>query len=182
MVASGSLEERLPVILLASDGLVRGRTVKCMRIEREIEVGAPPERTFAAIGDWPSHAEWQPTLASVETPEGIGPGRRLVEHRDGFGQHLTFDVEITDWEPPRRIRVSARSRSRIHLAADEEFAVEPHGSGSLVRMALEFDLPLVLKPLAHGVGIEVGKQLEESLAALRDRLEGTDEAARSAAS
>lgn len=154
-----------------------------MRIEREIEVGTPPERTFAAIADWRSQAEWQPTLTSAEAPEGVGPGRRMVEHREGFGQHLVFDVEVVDWAPPRRIRVSARSRSRIHLAADEEFVVEDAGTGSLVRMALEFDLPLVLKPLAHGVGIEVGKQLDESLAALRDRLERAEEPSeRSAAS
>jgi polyketide cyclase/dehydrase/lipid transport protein len=152
-----------------------------MRIEREIEVVTPPESTFAAIADWPSQAEWQPTLASVEAPEGVGLGRPMVEHRDGFGQHLTFDVEVIDWAPPHRVRVSARSRSRIHLAADEEFAVEPHDGGSLVRMALEFDLPLVLKPLAHGVGLEVGKQLDESLAALRDRLEGADQASRRSA-
>jgi hypothetical protein len=100
----------------------------------------------------------------------VGPGKTVVEHREGFGQHITFDVHLVDWDPPRRIRVSARSRSRIALAADEEFAVEPRGNETVVRMALEFDVPLVLRPLAHGVGIEVGKQIDESLAALQSHL------------
>lgn len=141
-----------------------------MRVERDVRVAAPQERTFAEIANWPAHAEWQPTLAEVEVVDGLGSGARIVEHREGFGQHITFDLDVLDWEPPRRIRVSARSRSRIALDADEEFIVEPAAGGSIVRMALDFDLPLVLRPLAHGVGIEVGKQLEESLAALRDRL------------
>lgn len=140
-----------------------------MRVERAIEIEAPPERAFAVIADWSRQAEWQPTLESVEAPPVVGAGSRLVEHRSGFGQHITFDVDILEWDPPRRVRVSASSRSRIHLAADEEFAVEPSAAGaSVVRMALEFELPLVLRPLAHGVDIEVGKQLEESLASLRD--------------
>jgi len=146
------------------------------RVERSIEIDAPPAAAFAAIVDWPRQAEWQPTLESVETTGdggvGDGVGARLVEHRAGFGQHITFDLEVTEFEPPHRVRVSAKSRSRIHLAADEEFVVAPSGAaggaGSVVTMAFEFELPLVLRPLAHGVGLEVGKQLEESLAALRD--------------
>jgi carbon monoxide dehydrogenase subunit G len=150
-----------------------------MRIEREIEVSETPERVFAAIADWSSHPEWQPTLARVEVPDGVGAEKTVVEHREGFGQHITFDVHLVDWDPPRRIRASARSRSRIALAADEEFAVEPRGSETVVRMALEFDLPLVLKPLAHGVGIEVGKQIDESLAALRDHIAAVERRAAS---
>ena len=144
-----------------------------MRVEREIEVPAPPEKAFAAIANWTGHSEWQPTLMRVEAVPPVGPGSELVEHREGFGQKITFDLHVEDWSPPERVRVHAKSRSRIALAADEEFVVEPRGPGSLVRMALEFDLPLVLRPLAHGVGIEVGKQLEESLQGLRDRVAAT---------
>jgi uncharacterized protein YndB with AHSA1/START domain len=150
-----------------------------MRIEREVEVGEPPELVFATIADWSGHADWQPTLARVEVPDGVGPGKTVVEHREGFGQHITFDVHVTAWEPPRHIRVSARSRSRIALAADEEFVIEGRPAGSVVRMALEFDLPLVLKPLAHGVGIEAGKQLDDSLAALRRRIASAEHRAAS---
>ncbi len=148
-----------------------------MRVERAIEIEAPPERAFAVIADWSRHPEWQPTLESVEAPPGgVAAGGHLVEHRSGFGQHITFDVEVVEWNPPHQIRVSASSRSRIHLAADEEFTVEPSAAGaSTVQMALEFELPLVLRPLAHGVGLEVGKQLEESLAALRDLVVGAPE-------
>ncbi len=151
-----------------------------MRVEREVKVDASVERAFAEIADWTAHATWQPTLVEAEAPQGVGAGARLVEHRSGFGQHIIFDLEVVEFEPPHRIRVHARSRSRISLAADEEFLVEPGGDGgSVVRMALEFDLPLVLKPLAHGVAVEVGKQLEESLAALGARL-GTGAASRPA--
>ena len=141
-----------------------------MRIERESEVPAAPEAAFAVIADWAAHSEWQPTLLKVEQAGAVGPASQLVEHREGYGQKITFDLHVADWEPPRRIRVEAKSRSRISLSADEEFIVEPAGEGSRVRMALDFDLPLVLRPLAHGVGIEVGKQLDDSLAALRDRI------------
>lgn len=144
-----------------------------MRVEREIEVAAPPEAAFAAIADWTSHSEWQPTLLKVEAVEPLGPEAKLVEHREGFGQRITFDLHVKHWAPPERVLVHAKSRSRIALAADEEFVVEPRGTGSLIRMALEFDVPLVLKPLAHGVGIEAGKQLEASLEALRDRVAAT---------
>lgn len=141
-----------------------------MRIEREVEVPAAPEAAFAAIADWTAHSEWQPTLLRVEAEGPPGPGATLVEHRDGYGQKITFDLHIAHWDPPRQVRATAKSRSRISLSADEEFVVEPRGQGALIRMSLEFDLPLVLRPLAHGVGIEVGKQLDDSLSALRDRI------------
>ena len=141
-----------------------------MRIEREAVVAADAEAVFAVIADWPAQVEWQPTIKRVEMNGPLGPGASVVEERAGYGQHMVFDVDVIAWEPPARVRVHAHSRSRIALDAVEEFAVEPLGESSRVRMALEFELPLVLKPLAHGVGIEAGKQLDDALAGLRRRV------------
>lgn len=141
-----------------------------MRIEREVVAPAAAEAVFAIIADWTAQTEWQPTIERVEAAGPLGLGARVVEERAGYGQHMVFDVDVIAWEPPTRVRVHAHSRSRIPLDAEEEFVIEPRGESSLVRMALEFDLPLVLRPLAHGVGIEAGKQLDDALARLRERV------------
>lgn len=133
-------------------------------------MAAPAESAFAVIADWARQPRWQPTIRSVELSGPLGPGARVVEEREGYGQHLTFDLEFTEWVEPVRIRAHARSRSRIRLEAVEEFSVEARDADSVVTMALEFDLPLVLKPLAHGVGLEAGRQVEDALGRLRDQI------------
>jgi hypothetical protein len=71
------------------------------RFTAVVEVGAPADRTWNVLVDWPAHGRWVPlTTVSVLTPSGTGVGARFVG-RTGLGP-LGFDdpMEITEWTPP----------------------------------------------------------------------------------
>lgn len=137
-----------------------------MEVSRTERLDASPQEVFGILADWPGHPRWQETVESAEIDGVLKAGARVVEVRRGYGQRLTFDLAIVEYEPPRRIRAAGRSRGAVHLEATELFEAEPDGAGTQVRLAIEYELPLILRPLSHGVASEIGAHLERSLAAL----------------
>ncbi len=137
-----------------------------MRLAHNTTVEAPPEQVWTWLADWQSHVEWQPTLEAVEAPEVIGEGTHLVEIRSSHGQRLTFDVVITEFEPNRRIRSSGRSRGVVRVTAEIVYEMTPQDSRTAVSMAVEAEIPFVLRPLQHAVVTETEKEITESLTRL----------------
>jgi hypothetical protein len=71
------------------------------RFTAVVDTPAPPERTWHALTDWPSHGRWVPlTRVTVLTPAGSGVGARFVG-RTGLGP-LAFDdpMEVVEWREP----------------------------------------------------------------------------------
>lgn len=72
---------------------------------RDVVVDAPPERVFAALTDWPAQGRWMlgTRVWSDGPAQGVG-GR--ISAWTGVGRVGFLDtMEITDWEPPHRVRV-----------------------------------------------------------------------------
>jgi hypothetical protein len=66
-----------------------------------VDTTAPPERTWKALTDWPSHGRWTPlTRVRVLTPVASGVGARFVG-RTGVGP-LAFEdpMEVVEWREP----------------------------------------------------------------------------------
>jgi hypothetical protein len=71
------------------------------RFTAVVDTPAPPERTWKAVTDWPSHGRWTPlTRVRVLTPAASGVGARFVG-RTGIGP-LAFDdpMEVVEWREP----------------------------------------------------------------------------------
>ena len=71
------------------------------RFTATVDVGAPADRTWATMVDWPAHGRWVPlTRVSVLTPSGVGVGARFVG-RSGIGP-LGFDdpMQVVEWAAP----------------------------------------------------------------------------------
>ncbi len=137
-----------------------------VRVERNTIVEAPPDKVWARLVDWQSHPEWQPTLEAVEAPEVITKDSHLTEIRNSHGQRLTFDVVITEFEPLRRIRSSGRSRGMVRVSADIIYEMTPQDSRTAFTMAVEAEIPFVLRPLQHAVVSESEKEITESVSRL----------------
>lgn len=110
-----------------------------------VEVDAAPEQVWAALTDWARQGEWMPAT-DVRTVGGPaqGVGGRL-EARTGVpvpgGAHLgVLDaMEITRWDPPRRVDV--RHTGRV-IRGSGVFEVRPRGRGSTFVWTEVLDLPL----------------------------------------
>ena len=110
-----------------------------------VDVDAPPERVWAALVDWNRQGEWM-LATDVRTVGGPaqGVGGRLAA-RTGVplpgGRHLGVldTMEITGWDPPRRIDV--RHTGRV-VRGSGIFEVRPRGAGSTFVWSEVLDLPL----------------------------------------
>jgi hypothetical protein len=78
-----------------------------VRFEIKRLVAPKPEAVFAVVSDI---LRWPLTIRSVQsiellTPGPLEKGTRFRETRTLFGRTTTQDMEIADFEPPRRLRI-----------------------------------------------------------------------------
>lgn len=110
-----------------------------------VDVDAPPGRVWAALTDWARQGEW---IVATDVRTVGGPAQQVggrVEARTGVpvpgGPRLGVvdAMEITRWEPPRRVDV--RHTGRV-VRGSGVFEVRPRGAGSTFVWTEVLDLPL----------------------------------------
>ena len=80
---------------------------------REIVVPTPLATTFAYLSRFSSAEEWDPGVirAQMVTPEPVGLGSRFSLVVAFLGAKIPLQYEITQYDPPRRIGLTAENRS-----------------------------------------------------------------------
>lgn len=94
----------------------------------EITLHQPVEEVFDYLADCRNETRWHPDAVSVEliSDGPIGPGTRFAARYRKVGR---MDVEIVEYERPRRLAVAYRSRSG---PAHGVFSFVPAGEGTTV--------------------------------------------------
>jgi uncharacterized protein YndB with AHSA1/START domain len=141
------------------------------------QLGAPVDRVWALVTDWPAHGRWIPlTRVSIDpdSPTARGLGTRFTG-RTALGP-IGFDdpMTVTEWQPPDasgegRCRVIKRGR---WLAGWAEIEVRPTAGGSRLSW-LEDVRPRWTPRWADPVVSRVGKLLfDRTLRRLARELSG----------
>jgi uncharacterized protein YndB with AHSA1/START domain len=111
-----------------------------MRIERSIDIAAPPERVWAVMADVERWHEWTASITSVELldgePIGVGKRARVVQPRL---RPAVF--EVTTLEPGRGFTWRTHSGG---LAADAGHRIVPTAGGSRAVLSVDFSGWLLL--------------------------------------
>jgi len=110
-----------------------------VHLEERVAVAASPEAVFAAVADWERQSDW--VAFTTVTAEG-GPhrvGERLLAVTKVAGVGFSDPMEVTRWEPPRRVDV--RHLGRV-LRGTGTFLVEPAPGGAWFVWSEDLDLPL----------------------------------------
>jgi uncharacterized protein YndB with AHSA1/START domain len=118
-----------------------GRSEAAVRVhlEERVAVAAPPEAVFAAVADWEGQSDW--VAFTTVTADG-GPhrvGERLVAVTKVAGVGFRDPMEVTRFQPPRRIDV--RHHGRV-VRGTGTFLVEPAPGGAWFVWSEDVDLPL----------------------------------------
>ncbi|MBI2238644.1 MAG: SRPBCC family protein [Actinobacteria bacterium] len=112
-----------------------------MRVGAEAVLAVPPDEAWRALVSWEDQAAWMRDADSV---------RVLTSHREGVGVRLavrtrvlsvplfTEQMEVTLWEPPRRLVMAHRSFVR----GVGEWTFEPVPGGTLFRWIEDLSLPV----------------------------------------
>lgn len=103
-------------------------------VERSIQ--APAEAVFAAVAEVEDLPEIVPEVTDVEflTEATSGVGTRFVETRRQAGRDFVTELEITEHEPPERVRMVAENRGTVW---DTLFEVQDQGEGVLLRATMD---------------------------------------------
>ena len=145
------------------------------RVERSIEIAAPPEKVFGIVADLRRVPEWSPwveadpkTKFTFEGPEqGAGQVMRWASNNPMVGSGA---LTITGAEADRRIATTSEYTGFGTSAAAMNFA--PEGTGTRVTWVFESKLPGVVDRWA-GLGIDrsVGAEYERALRNLKALVE-----------
>ena len=116
-------------------------------VTQSIDINCPADDVFAYLEQFERHADWQPSLLSVDIqPEGpVRVGTRVIERRKTPVGVRDISFEVTEHEPPHRLAfhgtegpvrpigtavVEALSPSRSKVTFSIE--LEGHGIGRLI--------------------------------------------------
>jgi hypothetical protein len=109
-------------------------------VELDVLVSAPADRVFAALVDWESQGEWMLGTSVRSDGAAHGVGGRLHAFTGVGRVGFTDPMVITQWDPPRTVRV--RHTGSV-VRGDGVFEVRPAGPGSSRFIWREdLDLPL----------------------------------------
>jgi hypothetical protein len=108
-------------------------------LETELAIGAPPEKVWAVLTDFPAYQEWNPFVTSAAGPLVKG-GRLSIRVRLPEGPPLRFDPTITVLEPGSMLAWKGRFPLPGLFAGVHYFRLTPIGaSGTLFTHGERFD-------------------------------------------
>jgi carbon monoxide dehydrogenase subunit G len=118
-----------------------------VRFQERITIEAPAERVWEVLSNWERQASWMPDVAWMRL---LGPerelGARLEVKTKVFGVPLATDlVEVTAWDPPRRLAI----RHIGVVVGTGEWRLEPVARGTAFSWGETFRMaPPVIGDLA----------------------------------
>jgi carbon monoxide dehydrogenase subunit G len=108
------------------------------RVEERVAVAAPPDVVWEALTDWEGQADWMVLTTVTVEPGGHRVGERLEAFTRIAGVGFRDPMEVTLWEPPRRVDVTHRGRVVRGVGI---FTVEPTPGGAWLAWVEDLDLP-----------------------------------------
>jgi Polyketide cyclase / dehydrase and lipid transport len=136
-------------------GVRRGRTVRFssanlfaeawqnarvrVYVEERVAVAARPLVVWEALTDWDGQSGWMVATTVTAEPGGHRVGERLTAVTRVAGMGFSDPMEVTRWEPPRRVDVAHLGRVVRGTGA---FEVEPAPGGAWCVWIEDLDLPL----------------------------------------
>jgi len=110
-----------------------------VKVEERVAVAGPPGVVWEALTDWEGQSGWMVLTTVTAESGGRGVGARLdaVTRLGGVG--FRDAMEVTRWDPPRRVDVAHLGKV---VRGTGTFAVEPAPGGAWCIWREDLDLPL----------------------------------------
>lgn len=134
-----------------------------------VKTPMPPEQAFAYMSDLRNFEEWDPGVVDSTQVSGEEPGPDAVYDVTvkNAGKTSTLRYEVTDFEPPNRLRVVGKTGV---LTSIDVIDVAPDGDGSIVTydatLVMPFPLSLgdrLLDKAFQGIGARAAEGMERVL-------------------
>ncbi|MCT7298918.1 SRPBCC family protein [Ralstonia sp. CHL-2022] len=143
------------------------------RVQREIDIKAPPEKVFALINDfhrWTAWSPWEKRDPAMKRAYG-GPanGKGANYAWDGSREVGAGRMEIVDSTSPSRIQIQLDFLKPFEARNTAEFTLKPAGDVTHVTWAMYGPSPFISKVMGLFFSMDamIGKDFEAGLANLK---------------
>ena len=144
-----------------------------MKVERTVEIAAPPERVYELVMDPSRLPEWVTIHRDLEgsPPDRLERGSKLTQLLRLAGRGFKVRWTVVENDPCRHVVWEGRGPVGSHARAEYGFA--PNGDGTTFRYMNEYDLPgRALGRLAgRTVSRVAARELDGSLRRLKSLVE-----------
>ncbi len=141
-------------------------------IESQLQISASPEEVFAYLSDLEKHPEWSHCMEIQRTSEGpVGVGATYQSKGKNFGITANETVEVTEHRPSQRF--AWRTTGAMGMKFGWSFEMQPQEGGTLLSQRFEPPAGFVGSLINTLTGSSTRKALEEGLANIKEKLEGS---------
>lgn len=141
------------IILLVLAALVAAYCVWALRLERRVEetvdIEAPAHKVWAVLTDFPSYADWNPVITSIEGVLAEGERLNVAVAASGGGSNR-FRAAVLRVSPARQMRLLSRLGPGGLFDGEHYFVLEPRDEGT-TRLTQGERFTGVLLPLMNRV-------------------------------
>jgi hypothetical protein len=143
------------------------------RVQRALEINAPPEKIYSVLIDLRRSIEWSPyekkDPGMKRTYSGPAAGKGAVYEWDGDKNVGAGRIEIADTSPPNKVTLKLDMVRPFMANNIIEYTMAPNGDATKVTWAMHGRTPYLAKVMHVFIDVDqmVGKDFEEGLASLK---------------
>jgi uncharacterized protein YndB with AHSA1/START domain len=149
---------------------VEGTLPPVLRIDVTLEIARPPAEVFAALIDLERLPEWQESAIEARCDGVLEPGARIVERRRAMGRELENELEVTGFEPGRRLKLKTVS-GPVRFTVDHQLVEQDGGGSTFLHVIAEGQPESYLKLAKPMVKRHAERELRGDFERLKQRLE-----------
>jgi uncharacterized protein YndB with AHSA1/START domain len=144
-----------------------------VRIQRSIEVDAPPEKIFALINDFHNWSRWAPQdredSTLKRTYSGPASGEGAISEWTGTGNTGKGRMSITKSVPPTGVSIMVDWEKPFVAHNLNEFTLEPHGAATKVTWSMQGTNVYMMKVMSIFMNMDrfMGRHFEAGLSNLK---------------
>src|SRR5690348_6209143 len=98
-----------------------------LKVELTIDIARGPDDVFDYLTDVEKLPRWQKSLLEARADGPFQQGTRILEKRSLFGREAETELEVTAFEPPKRLTLKT-TRGPVELEVDHQ--LEPNDAGT----------------------------------------------------
>ncbi|MFG2133338.1 SRPBCC family protein [Streptomyces sp. NPDC048751] len=135
-------------------------------VSAEARIGAPAEKVWTQLTNWPAYGEWNATHTSFPKggPETLELGATFQENMKLMGFPAEVDWTVEELEPSRVLAIRGKGPMAVTVAT--RYTLTPDGDATTVRIDGEFT--------GAAVSLMAGKLKDSATAALNESLRKLD--------
>ncbi|MEX2127082.1 MAG: SRPBCC family protein [Xanthobacteraceae bacterium] len=143
------------------------------RVQRALDISAPPEKIYSILSDMRRSIEWSPyekkDPGMKRAFSGPAAGKGAVYEWDGDKNVGAGRIEIVDVAPPNKVTLTLNMVRPFMVNNIVDYRMEPNGGTTRVTWEMHGPMPYMTKVMSTFVDMDkmVGKDFEEGLVSLK---------------